>query len=788
MSDVQSGPGGAGRPRRSGWRRLLPTWRMVTGGVLGVLLVLIGGFFLGYALVSIPDPNAAAVAQNNVYLYADGKTEITRDGAVNRQNVPLSDVAKTARYAVLSAEDRNFYHESAVSPKSMLRAAWNTATGKGTQSGSTITQQYVKNYYLNQSQTVSRKLKEFFISIKLDRNETKDQILEGYLNTSYYGRNAYGIEAASQAYFNKDAANLTTAEGAYLATLLNAPSEYDLAAHPENAPAAKARWNYVLGGMVKEHWLTQAQRDATTFPTIGKPKPTASKAGQRGYIIEAVNKYLTDNNIVSADALRAGGYRITTTIQQSDEDAIVKSAQDNVWSKLGTTKADSYVRTGAASIDPATGNVVALYGGLDYTKQYVSSATNATYQPGSTFKPVILASALQHSSQTQDGQAITPDTVYNGDSKRPVQGPNGPVGYAPENEDKVSYGPISVTEAMDKSVNAVYAQMAQDVGTGKVTETAHALGLPDSVAVPSTPAMALGAFGASPLEMAQVYATLADHGKRIPYSLVTKVDKDGNDLSLPSRDPVQAIPRGAADTTTSVLRSVVDSPTATATAAQGSGWPSAAKTGTAEDDKAAWFAGYTPKLATVVALFGLNPDTGAQESLNNALGVARVNGGGPPGQVWAQYTADALNGVPQQDFDLQLQPGANTLPTDTGTPSDTPSTTTQAPPPTTTAPPPTGTAPTPTGTTAQPPSTTAPTTTATPTGTTPTPTGTATMNPVGGTTAGGGGSGPSSGPGAGSGPGSVSGAGSSTGPTTGSGSGGSTAGSRGTPVAASGGG
>ncbi|WP_433889610.1 transglycosylase domain-containing protein [Streptomyces sp. CA-111067] len=729
-----------GRPRRTGLRRLLPSWRTVTGTVIVVLMLLIGAFFTGYALVSIPDPNAAATAQSNVYLYADGKTEMSRDGAVNRQNVPLSGVAKTAQYAVLSAEDRNFYHESAVSPKAMLRAAWNTATGKGRQSGSTITQQYVKNYYLNQNQTASRKVKEFFIAIKLDRNQSKDQILEGYLNTSYYGRNAYGIQAASQAYFNKDAADLTTAEGAYIATLLNAPSEYDLAAHPENAPAAKGRWNYVLDGMVKEGWLSASERNATVFPTIGKPKPVASKAGQRGYIIEAVNRYLADNDILDADTLRRGGYRIVTTIQKPREDAFVTAAQDNVYDKLGKAKADRFIRAGGASIDPATGQVVALYGGVDYTKQYVSSATNATYQPGSTFKPVLFASAVQHASKTQDGRKITPNTLYNGRNKREVIGPDGPTGYRPANEDNAKYGEITVTQAMDDSVNAVFAQMAQDVGTSKVIDTAHDLGMPDSVNIPKTPAMALGAFGASPLQMAQVYATLANHGKEIPYSLVVKVSKDGHDLKLPSRNPVQAVPRQAADTTTSVLQSVVESPGATATAAQASDWPSAAKTGTADSDKAAWFAGYTPKLATVVALFGMNPDNGAQEPMYGAMGLDRINGGGPPGAVWADYTKAALTGVQKQDFDLKLQAGADDSPPVT-TQAPTTEPTTEQPPTSdepTTPPPPTSDQPTseppPTSDepTSEPPPTTEP-----PTSEPPSPPDTGTVNPIGGLTGGG---------------------------------------------------
>ncbi|WP_333770905.1 transglycosylase domain-containing protein, partial [Streptomyces sp. IBSBF 2435] len=714
MSDAHYGTAGGsgGRPRRTGLRRLLPTWRVITGMVLTGLVLLIGAFFLGYALVSIPDANAAAVAQSNVYYYADGKTELARDGAVNRQNVSLAEVARTAQHAVLSAEDRNFYHESAVSPKAMLRAAWNTASGKGRQSGSTITQQYVKNYYLNQNQTASRKVKEFFIAIKLDRNESKDEILEGYLNSSYYGRNAYGIQAAAQAYFTKDAAHLTTAEGAYLATLLNAPSEYDLSAHPENAPAAKGRWNYVLDGMVKEGWLTASERNATAFPAIGKPKPIASKAGQRGYIIEAVNQYLDDHHIVDSDSLRLGGYRIVTSIQKPKEDAFVTAAQANVYDKLGHNAADKYVRAGGASIDPATGDVVALYGGIDYTKQYVSSATNATYPPGSTFKPVILTAALQHASRTQDDDLITPTTVYDGENKRPVVGPDGPVGYAPENEDRKSYGRINVTRAMDKSVNAVYAQMAQDVGTQKVIDTARDLGMPDDVKIPTTPAMALGSFGASPLDMAQVYATLANHGRQIPYTVVLKVTRDGNDLPLPKREPQQSVPRAAADTTTSVLRSVVESSGATAVVAQDSGWPSAAKTGTADNDIAAWFAGYTPKLATVVAVLGMDPDTGGQKKLYGSMDQSRINGGGPPGDVWAAYTAAALHNVAVQDFDLDvdkddLPPSASATddpsPTDTGT-SEPPS---SGPPPSSEAPPsgPPSTPPTrrPTGPTSEPP-------------------------------------------------------------------------------------
>jgi membrane peptidoglycan carboxypeptidase len=689
-----------GKPKRTGLRRLVPTWRTVVGSLLLLVLALAAAFLAGYMLVDIPKANAGAIAQSNVYLYADG-SQLARDGAVNRENVTLSQVAKTAQYATLAAEDRNFYHESAVSPKAMVRAAWNSATGKGRQSGSTITQQYVKNYYLTQQQTAVRKVKEFFIAIKLDREKTKDEILEGYLNTSYYGRNAYGIQAASQAYFGKDAERLTVAEGAYLATLLNAPSEYDVIAHPDNKDKAVARWNYVLDGMVKESWLSESDRAATKFPTPDKAKGATGMSGQRGYLVEAVKDYLAENKILDEETLRSGGYRITTTIQKPKETAFTEAAQKQLLDNLDpkARKVDQYVRAGGASIDPKTGNVVAMYGGVDYTKQYVNNATRRDYQVGSTFKPFIFASAVENQSQTQDGRTITPYTAYDGTNKREVIGPNGPTGYAPANEDNVSYGQITVTRAMDKSVNAVFAQTAQDVGPDKVKATAVALGLPaNTPSLTTNPSMALGTATASPLDMAQAYATLANHGKYIPYTLFTKISKDGSDITLPKRDAKQVVTREAADTTTSILRSVVNG--GTATAAQAAGRPAAGKTGTMEEDKAAWFAGYTPNLATVVAVMGQNSNTGKQEPLYGATGLARVNGGGYPTQIWAAYTSGALKGTPSQGFDLQLEKGATAPPTSAPPPTTAPSTTapatsappvTSAPPttevPTTTAPP-----------------------------------------------------------------------------------------------------
>ncbi|MFJ8753321.1 transglycosylase domain-containing protein [Streptomyces sp. NPDC102441] len=645
------------RPKRTGWRRAVPTWRMTLGGVLLLALLVVGGFIAGYQLIDIPAANAAATAQANVYVYADGKTVIARDGEINREKIPLDRIPPTIQHAVLAAEDRDFYSEDAIDIKATLRAGWNTVTGKGRQGGSTITQQYVKNYYLGQEQTVVRKAKEFFISIKLDREQSKDEILEGYLNTSYFGRNAYGIQAASHAYYGKDVDDLDAGEGAYLASLLNAPSSYDVVAHPENKQAVLARWDYVLDGMVKHDWLSATDRRAMTFPVPGKAKPATALSGQRGYIVQAVEHYLTANKIIDEDTLATGGYRITTTLQKPKQDALVEAVQDNVLSKTSDDReADRNVRAGGASIDPATGHVVALYGGVDYTKQYVNNATRRDYQVGSTFKPFVLAAALANGSTTQKDRDITPNTRYDGTNERTVQSATGSTGYSPANEDDVDYGSITVREATDKSVNAVYAQMAQDVGPDEVKDTAVALGIPqDTPDLTASPSIALGPATASVIDMASAYATLADHGRQRPHTLVAKISKNATELDLPARNTRRAISREAADTTTSVLRSVVDG--GTGTAALGAGRPAAGKTGTAEEDKAAWFAGYTPDLATVIAVMGQDPRTGIQKPLYGALGLARMNGGGAPAQTWAAYTRAALEGSEVQGFDLEADEG-----------------------------------------------------------------------------------------------------------------------------------
>ncbi|WP_371481352.1 transglycosylase domain-containing protein [Kitasatospora sp. NBC_00315] len=688
-------------PRR---RRAIPTWRMLAGAVTALLLLGIAAFVTLYLTVPVPDANAHAVAQTNIYYYADG-TELARTGAVNRSDVTLDQIPPETQHAVVSAEDRTFYRNKGVDLKGMARAGWNTLTGKGTQGGSTITQQYVKNYYLTQDQTVSRKVKELFISLKVDQQQSKDQILTGYLNTSYFGRNAYGIQSAADAYFGTDVSELTTAQSAYLAALLQAPSAYDVKnATPANRAKAVARWNYVLDGMVALGFLDPATRAATVFPEPVDPKPATGLKGQSGYLVDIADTYLADTATIDAATLKAGGWRITTTFEKAKQDAFAAAVQQELTDALDPRArpgTDSDVRVAGASVEPATGRIVAVYGGPDYAKQPYNDALRQDNQIGSTFKPLELAAGLQNSATTQDGRPLTTETVYDGTSGRDVVG--GPTPYAPPNEDDIDYGPTTLRTAMVKSVNSVYAQEGVDADLQEVRDTAVRLGIPADVPGmdPENTSMTLGTVTPSAIDLAGVYAALANHGQvQTPWS-VLKLEHTGHfDVPrLPDHEASAALDRGTADAVTGVLRDVV-SARGTGAAALDLGRPAAGKTGTTDANLSAWFAGFTPELATTVSLFRENPKTHAKESLAGTAGLSRINGGAFPTEIWTAYMTDALDGTRTQRFDLQPTRG-NTQPTQAHSPGTAPAATPTTQParsgtPTPTPTPPPAPSPTPT--------------------------------------------------------------------------------------------
>ncbi|MFF3329051.1 transglycosylase domain-containing protein [Streptomyces sp. NPDC002888] len=693
----------AGGEKKSLIRRLF-TWKKILGTFLGACLLGIGGFIVLYLTTPIPPANAEAKLQSNVYKYSDGSI-LTRNGDVNREVVDLAEISKPVQRTFVAAENKSFYKDHGVDFKGTARGLLNTVSGKGAQGGSTITQQYVKNYYLTQEQTVTRKLKELVISLKLDREKSKDYILAGYINTSYYGRSAYGIQAAAQAYYRVDADKLSVAQGAYLAALLQAPSQYDWqAAGPVGKKLVQQRWNYVLDNMVEEGWLDKSERQSMQFPKPEEPKPSPGMKGQIGYLVLAANSTLASQlvdqgvaeNTKQAQAMvGAGGWTITLNIDRKKQAELEKSVKQQLTSKLDAKKrkVDGNVQAGAASVDPKTGAVVAMYGGTSYLDHFTNNATRRDYQPASTFKPVILAAAFDEDAETQDGDPITANTIYDGTSKRPVVGSD--IGFAPENEDDRDYDDVTVQTAMNKSINSVFAQMGVDVGMDNVLKVGKDLGM-DTEGLKAVPAQTLGTMGASPLEMAGVYATLDNHGTKVTPALIKSVENSVHTVTQP--DPIgdQVISRDAADGVTSVLTGVVDDGTAQESVRNNperNGQKVAGKTGTSDNNKSAWFTGFTPSLVTSVGLFGEDAKPPhPQVTLTGATGLiqspGRINGGGYPAKIWAAYTFGVQTKVTK--FDLETDQGAavqkpspspspSKSPTESETPSSSPSSSSPSP-------------------------------------------------------------------------------------------------------------
>ncbi|MFG2023856.1 transglycosylase domain-containing protein [Streptomyces sp. NPDC048825] len=693
---------------RSGIRRFF-TWKKVLGSFFGLCLLGMAAFVVMYLVIDVPEGSKAAAAaqqQSNVYKYSDG-TIMARKGKVNREIVELAEVPKPVQKAFVAAENKSFYKDAGVDFKGTTRGLINTLSGKGKQGGSTITQQYVKNYYLDQDQTVTRKLKELVISLKVDRTTSKDDILAGYINTSYYGRNAYGIQAAAQAYYRVDASKLTVEQGAYLAAVLQAPSQYDWAVATDTGrELVKQRWAYVLNNMVEENWLDSAKRDGMKFPEPKEPKGAPGLEGQNGYLWDAANRALQKQLVAQGTAsdldeaermVAAGGWTITLNIDKKKQTQLEKAVKSQLTSKLDAKKrkVDADVQAGAVSVDPKTGRVVALYGGVDYLKHYTNNATRTDYQPASTFKPVILAAAVEEEAKTQDGTPITADTVYDGTSKRPVTDNGKKVGFSPPNEDDVDYGDVTVQTAMNKSINSVFAQMGVDVGMDQVMKTAGDLGM-DTADLQAVPAQTLGSMGASPMEMAGVYATLANHGKKVTPALIKSAEHKDRTVEIPDAIGDEVISREAADTVTSVLTGVVDDGTARTSVRDNparDGQQVAGKTGTSDCNRSAWFTGYTPKLVTSVGLFGEAAEAGttrcekdkpavkvkafSQVTLSGAAGGGRVNGGGFPAAIWAAYTFNAMGDVSK--FDLDTEQGSGVQPTFTPPPTEEPTEPTEEP-------------------------------------------------------------------------------------------------------------
>ncbi|MFJ7177436.1 transglycosylase domain-containing protein [Streptomyces massasporeus] len=632
------------RPRyphadRTGWRRWAPSWRQWLGAaatLTGLTVVLLGS---AYAATDIPDNlNTYATQQDNVYFWSDG-TPMARTGWVRRQAMPLKEIPEDVRDAVLAAENASFYSDPGISVSGIGRALWRTVGQGDTQGGSTITQQYVKNVYLSQDRSVSRKFTEAMLALKLDNEMSKDDILEGYLNTSWFGRGTYGIQRAAQAYYGKDVRELDVSEAAFLASLLKGAGLYDPALSEANRARSVERWSWILDRMVEIGTLSKAERAKyEKFPEPLKRAPGFDTGKQSDYLVELAAQYAKKAANISAKEYDLGGYQIYTTFDRKQESALTE-AVDKARKKArkdDPAKAKS-LHFGASSV-ATDGRILALHGGPDHREQGYNESNATTVPAGSAFLPFVYAAALEHGVHTtRDGAAteVTPQTLYDGDDGIAVRTPEGPYWdrggkqVTSRNDGGKSYGRIGLGRALALSVNTPFMQLGMDTGLDTVRDTAERAGLLPSSFGPQVPAMSLGSATPSAIRMASGYATFAAAGKHVePYS-VARITRNGSGVALKKPASRRAVRASVAEAVQSALtdafRTAHPGPATTTTVA--------GKAGTTQKDTAAWYVGTANSVSTAVVAYRIDL-TKSLEPLP-LDGIAGSVGDSVPYRIWS---------------------------------------------------------------------------------------------------------------------------------------------------------
>ncbi|MGH3358910.1 MAG: transglycosylase domain-containing protein, partial [Nocardioidaceae bacterium] len=624
-------------------------WAAIACTVMFVVLVVAGYIF--YRSVDIPEPNAEFQTETTYVYYSDGETVLGKFETQNRELVELDKVPDVMQNAAIAAEDRTFYDNRGIDVQGIIRAAMNNATTDSTQGASTITQQYVKILYLTQDQTLTRKAKEAVLSLKIHNQLSKEEILEGYLNTIYFGRGAYGVQTAARAFFDVDVQDVNLRQSAVLAAVLNNPSGYDPANGKASKRLLKERYEYVLDGMadmgaIDEAEAEKAQKRLPKFPDI---ETKDRFAGPKGYLLRMVEQQLQQEGF-SDTQINGGGLSVVTTFDAEDQIAARKSVREQ--QKL-TGRNEAAGKTGMgglhiglASVENDTGALRAMYGGPNYLKSQYNWAENGA-QPGSTFKPFALAAALEEGFSLQ--------TSLNGNS--PIYVPGGSI----ENQFNESFGTVSLQQATQDSINTAYVDLMLQMEDGpkKTMEAARRAGIPtaDVFSRPDrqnppwvTP---LGYAPASVIDMASAFSTFGNEGVHNDWYVIESVeDSNGEPIPISSHRPERAFSSDVAADVTYAMQQVVlgGSGSSAATIC-----PTAGKTGTATADpnshvSSAWFNGMTPEFTTAVMYVRGPNGNGDVQYVNQNKGdygayLPQYYGGGYPAATFKSYMDKALEGT-----------------------------------------------------------------------------------------------------------------------------------------------
>jgi membrane peptidoglycan carboxypeptidase len=696
-------PAGPGGLRRPGHRSLPQTkvkgswWRHWTlRKALGVLLaglgaiVVLGAIAVAVAYEETPVPSEAMAATSFTQSVVESSngTLIGRFGTTNRQMLTYNQIPKSVIDAVLAAEDRNFFNEGGVSPTGIVRAAYEDATGGdgSLQGGSTITQEFVRNYYagIGTQETFGRKIKEIFVALKVGKDKSKQWILTNYLNTIYLGDGAYGVEAAAETYFGKHASQLDPAQAAVIAAIIQQPSTYPL---PQFQPQLEARWHYVLNGMVQMGDLTQQQADAMKFPRPGDNVPQIFGPDVWDpYVLAMVKSELEQVYHFSQQQIDDGGYVIRTSLDDAKMAALYRAVSQNeatIDEDSSVYSFKSYMHVGAVLENPANGTIQALYPGPGFagskyngtgrviTKKECGEidcqynlAWVAREQVGSSFKPYILATAVKQGMDVQtstlDGynfQYIPPDTEPKAYPTTTAPAPGAGWSGLVSNDDPGENGPYTPQRAMAESINTAYSDLwhvvagaGNEKATNNVGAMAQAFGVDTAAAgitghddMQDEYGVTLGQASLTVIEQASMLATIDDSGVYHDPHLITKIMQNNvlTPIKITSYPVFNSSPTLNADEASQVQYAMSEdtAPYGTApTAAMSNGQELIAKTGTTNDAQSAFFIGAIPTQALAVGLFTENQSGKPDQTLNNLGGNSQGGFGGTwPAAIWHTY-------------------------------------------------------------------------------------------------------------------------------------------------------